>query len=568
MKVSIFERVIGQLGLVPRIILLAVMGVVVLGLSVTAVTIYLIRDNAAEAARERVDTNMKVAWSALHEKGQRFSIVDGKLLVGEHVLNGNFDVVDKVKLLVGGTATVFMGDLRVSTNVVKPDGTRAVGTTLARTAAYEAVFSRKAPFRGEVEILGQPYMTAYDPILDDGGNVIGVLFVGMRKADFLRAADQTTWTMVTATLVVSLLASVFSYLIARKTIALPLAAEISAMRELAAGNLSVEVSHAERRDEIGDMAEALCVFKASAVERERLETERHREQEARNRRQTAIEQLARDFNQSVQGVLQHVSTSAHQLRDSAGSMTAVARETSAQSNVVAAAAERASANVETVAAAADELAAAESEIARQVSRSSQIAANAAEEALRVNAIVTTLSEATGRIGEVIQLINDIAAQTNLLALNATIEAARAGEAGKGFAVVAGEVKHLATQTARATDDIVVQINAVQSVTKEAVSAISGIGHTIEAISESATAIASAVEEQTAATHEIARNVQQASEGTREVTQSITHVNRGASTTGSAAEQVYSTAEHLSRQSEELTAEVANFLRGIRDAGHS
>ncbi|MGE5517675.1 MAG: methyl-accepting chemotaxis protein [Bacteroidota bacterium] len=553
-------------GLVPRIILLAVTGVLVLGVSMSVLSTYLLRDAAEAAARERVDTNMKVAWQVLRGKGGTFRIEDGKLLAGDHALNGNFEVVDRVKALVGGTATVFMGDTRVSTNVQKPDGSRAVGTPLARTAAYASIFDRKQPFRGEVEILGEPYMTAYDPILDGNGAVIGILYVGIRKADFLQSATRTLWTQVGATAVVMLVAMALSWLVARRRIALPLKAGITAMRRLADGDLAVEIPNAGHADEIGEMAAALAVFKANAIERDRLEAHQRAEQDARNRRQEAIERLTREFNEGVSGVLGSVTRSAHDLRDAAQSMTAVADETSRQSTVVAAAAQQASSNVQTVASAAEELAASESEIARQVSQTSDVATTAAGEAERVNAIVNTLVQTTGRIGAVVELINSIAAQTNLLALNATIEAARAGEAGKGFAVVANEVKVLATQTAKATEEIVAQIDAVQDVTRQAVQAIDSIGHTITAISESATAIASAVEQQTAATGEIARNVQQASSGTNEVTRSITLVNQGATTTGSAATQVLGTAEELSGQSETLAAEVADFLNAIKTAG--
>ena len=556
----------GRVGMVPKIMALAVFGVLLLGVCVTLLTRTLLYAGATEAARERVDTNIKVAWDMLKSKGTAFRIADGKLMAGDHVLNGNFEVVDKIKVLVGGTATVFMGDTRVSTNVMKADGTRAVGTPLAKSPAYQAVFDHKTGFRGEVNILGEPYMTAYDPIIDDGGNVAGILYVGMKKADFLKSANDTLFSVIAATALICLTTIAISWAIARRSLALPLKANIATMRDLADGNLDVVISQAERGDEIGEMIRALRVFKANGIERLRLETHQQAEQLARNRRQEAIERLTADFNTSVLGVLNSVTASAHHLRDSAQSMTSIAEDTSRQSTVVAAAAEQASVNVETVAAAAEQLAASESEISRQISNSTEIAHRAATEAERVNAIVATLSDATGKIGEVVTLINDIAAQTNLLALNATIEAARAGDAGKGFAVVANEVKHLANQTAKATEEIGVQIASVQSVTRDAVGAIKGIGQTISAITENASAIASAVEEQTTATGEIARNVQQASSGTREVTSSISLVNDGAATTGSAAHEVLTTADDLSKQSDSLATEVADFLSAIKTAG--
>jgi methyl-accepting chemotaxis protein len=364
--------------------------------------------------------------------------------------------------------------------------------------------------------------------------------------------------------VVTLLVAGLSLLIAGR-LTKPLHLLAGNMGHLAHGDIDIEVTGAERRDEVGEMSRALLVFRDGEAKRRELEAEQRREQELKDSRQAAMERLTRDFNQGVQHVLAAVTQSAHELRDAAQAMTGIAHDTSSQSTIVAAAAEQAAANVQTVAAAAEELSAAEAEIARQVTRSSQVARTAAEDAERITGIVAGLANAAGHIGEVVNLINDIAAQTNLLALNATIEAARAGDAGKGFAVVANEVKHLANQTARATDEIAAQITAVQAATGEAVTAISGIGHTITEINETATAIASAVEEQTAATKEIARNVLEASRGTQDVTSSIIHVNEGAARTGATATQVLSTADHLIAQSEELAGEVADFLGAVKDS---
>jgi methyl-accepting chemotaxis protein len=287
--------------------------------------------------------------------------------------------------------------------------------------------------------------------------------------------------------------------------------------------------------------------------------------EAVKRSQTSalLNAHADSFEKDVNSVLGVVSAAARELQNTANSMAATADETLRQSSAVAGAAEQASQNVQTVAAATEELTASIHEISRQVTTSTQICTDAVEEANRTNVLVQGLAEAAGKIGEVVKLINNIASQTNLLALNATIEAARAGEAGKGFAVVAGEVKNLANQTARATDEISAQINAVQTATRDAVGAIQGIGRTIGSISEIAGAIAVAVEEQGAATQEIARNVQEAAQGTGLVTHNIGEVTRAAGETGSAAREVLEASSELSRQSDGLNHKVGSFLSNIR-----
>jgi len=339
------------------------------------------------------------------------------------------------------------------------------------------------------------------------------------------------------------------------------------MLRLAEGELEVEIVGLGHRDEIGEMAEAMTIFKANAVEKRRLEAERATEQDARDRRQKAIDSLTRDFNQGVEGVLQSVTVSTQQLRSAARSLSEVADGTSRQAATVAAAAEQASANVETVAAATDEMAAAQTEIATQVAKSSEIARQAAADVQRIDTIVHGLTQATGRIGDIAHIINDIAAQTNLLALNATIEAARAGDAGKGFAVVANEVKHLASQTAKATEEIATNIQAVQSVTDETVAAVRSIGATIAAIDHTAAAIAAAAEEQSAATREIARNVHEASVGTRNVTATISEVSSGAGTTGESAKQLFGTANELTQRAGELTSDVTDFLAALKQGGN-
>ena len=346
----------------------------------------------------------------------------------------------------------------------------------------------------------------------------------------------------------------------------PIHQVVADMGRLAEGDTEFAVAGASRRDEVGQMARALDVFRGNEAARQKLQAERELEQVARDRRAGAVEHAAGQFDAKVGGVLTIMTRAAHELRDVAHSMADVAEQTSGRSGMVAAAAEEASANVQTVAAAAEQLVASEAEIARLVDHSSSVVGVAANDAQRIESIVSGLNAATREIGNVVELINQITRRTTLLALNATIEAAHAGEAGKGFAIVANEVKNLATQTAAATNEITSQIASVQMAAGEVVRVIFGIGDTIGEINENAGAIAAAVEQQTAASREIAHNVLLASEGTQGVSESIAEVRHGAGRTGATATQVFATANGLLAQCESLAGEVAGFLAEIGDAG--
>ncbi|QOZ25630.1 methyl-accepting chemotaxis protein [Bradyrhizobium sp. CCBAU 51753] len=351
----------------------------------------------------------------------------------------------------------------------------------------------------------------------------------------------------------------------RRRILNPIAALTGRMSRLAAGEVAEEIPGAARHDEIGAMAAAVQVFKDNKIEADRLAAEKEAENDVKMRRARVLDDLTRSFETKVTELVGGLSSASSVMEQTAQSMSATAAATNRQAAVVAAASDQTSTNVQTVASATEELTSSISEIARQVTTSTEIAARAVDHARRTGDTARSLAEGAQKIGDVVTLIQSIAAQTNLLALNATIEAARAGEAGRGFAVVASEVKSLAGQTAKATTEIAEQITAIQTASDETVTAIKNVVEVITEIDQIGTAIAAAIEEQGSATKEISRSVQEAARGTQEVNSNISGVQHAADDTGAAATQVLGAAEQLSTQSKDLAGQVNRFLSDVRAA---
>ncbi|NRG17991.1 MCP four helix bundle domain-containing protein [Rhizobiales bacterium] len=453
-----------------------------------------------------------------------------------------------------------------------PEEEELVGKTEDATrVAQSAIEELRGIFEREdsealVAFINNKLYQVIDPIGEPVGKLVNLqLSVAQAEAQNARQTSNFSITLIQVIGVLALGLIGFGFYTVARQVLKPLKELENSMTELASGNLEIEVPATSRRDEIGAMAGTVQVFRESAVERLTLEQDKAGEQAARERRAEKVNSLIDGFAEELESILSSVSKASEDLHSTANSLNETAEKSSANASDVAATASQTTNNVQTVASASDELSVSIREVSERVSSAMRIAGEAKELTVTTDKTVTGLVTAAQKIGTVSSLISDIAEQTNLLALNATIEAARAGEAGKGFAVVATEVKELASQTARATDEIQTQIQQIQAVSSEAATAIRSVGDIVSRINETAVAAAAAVEEQGAATNEIARNVTEAAEGTSNVSARITEVSAGFAVTETRAGELLGAAGNLAQDSTRLKTLVDRFFQDIRAA---
>lgn len=514
-------------------------------------------------AMSRLDVNMRFLEYDVGRLGP-LRLTDGQLWAGSVLLDGNLGIVDRVHALAGGMATIFRGETRVATTIASPDGTRAIGTLLAPGIVHDTVLRDRKPYRGQADILGLPYYTAYDPLLDDAGQVIGILYVGVPRAEFLAVLHHLEIINVPLIGCAVLGGAALMLLMVRRTLR-PLSLLNRTLLRLADGNTGEAIPCIDQQDEVGTTARAVARLQDQLQQREYLERQRRNDSGLRDQQAEQTKAAVTEFDTQVTETLGGLLQEASRLAVVSENLLVASSHT----HMVAGSGHRASSQgsneATAMATAAEQLSRSVSDVALRMAHSAGIAVRAQDETHRIDKQVGGLSEAAAQVGRAVLLIRKVAARTHLLSINATIEAAHAGDAGHGFAVVAREVKELAQMTAMAVEEIGAKAEAIRSATGIVASGIAVVSATVTEMSEVTREVAIAARDQAVATTEIAQHVHQAMQEATAVCASLERIDAGADVVTEKAVEVAGVAASLAGRSDTLRIEIDRFLGKVRAA---
>lgn len=567
-------NLLAKWNLTSKITMLVTFAILVSMASVATVTLFTITDKIKADVINQQKTNIRVAAQILETTIASVDITRDstgnvrRVQMASIPAFEDHSMIDTIGGVTSETATVFAWDdetqdfWRKTTNIIKGDGKRAVGTPLGKKGAVYPIITKGSTFVGEAVILGIPYYTLYEPIFaQDNKQVIGILYVGIVKSRVDAILSDISSGLLMAVTLVSAVLLILAFFICRAILRpIPVMTEI--LTTLANNETTEEIPYAEQPNEIGDMARAIGILAQNNAKRERLEHEKDANRKSDQERQTYVDNLISEFRSTITEGLESVTENSSNMKNTAEALSNISNATSEQAIAASSASEEASTNVQTVAAAAEELSSSISEITRQVEQTNKIVQKAANTTNVTNQQIVSLADKSQKIGDVVSLIQAIAEQTNLLALNATIEAARAGEMGKGFAVVASEVKSLANQTAKATEEISAQVADIQASTADAVKGIQEITETMVEVNEFTDAIGSSVAEQNNATIEISNNVALASNGTQKIASSMSNISESINETSSSANDVVDSSSEMNAQVDQLKSSINDFLSKV------